>query len=368
MHRHLLFLIIFLTITNTTTYSQNNNPSLKQMVGQMLMLGFRDTVLNESSHIINDIKDLNIGGVVLYEYDVPSKLRPRNITSKKQLKQLNKDLQSFAKTPLFIGIDEEGGRVTRLKTSYGFKPTVSAQKLGEWNNPDSTKKYALRIAKACKSVGVNMNFAPVVDVNTNPDCPVIGAIERSFSNNPDLVSTHAQLYMNEHQKEGVFCTLKHFPGHGSALMDSHLGFTDISETWNKEELSPYKKLLAESDFPMVMTSHVFNKNIDSVYPTTLSKTTLNILRNKLNFEGIILSDDMMMLAIADNFGLEESILLAIQAGVDVLIFSNNINHYNASIGNEIVEIILDLVANEKLSMERIKESYDKILKAKATLL
>lgn len=362
-------LVLFITLSiSISTYSQNQTAdSLRYKIGQMLMIGFRDTVISESSHIINDIKKYNIGGVVLYEYDSPTRSRPRNISSKKQLIKLNKDLQKHAKTPLFIGIDEEGGKVSRLKTKYGFKPTVSAQYLGKINNADSSRNYAKQIAKACKAMGINMNFAPVVDVNTNPDCPVIGGIERSFSNNADSVIFHANIFIEEHKKQGVFCSLKHFPGHGSSKNDSHQGFTDVTHTWQKIELAPFKHILNQDNYPMVMTSHVFNKNIDSVYPATLSKVTLDLLRNEMNYDGLILSDDMMMLAIAANYGLPEALKQSINAGVDVLIFSNNIDRYNPNIAEIVINTILELVNSGDISAERINESYQRILLSKKQL-
>lgn len=347
--------------------AQSENIPLEQKIGQMIMIGFRDTIITDSSHIISDIKTHNIGGVVLYEYDVPTKSRPRNISSKLQLKKLTDDLHELSPTPLFIGIDEEGGKVSRLKTKYGFAPTVSHQYLGTLNNLDTTYFYARRIAKSCKSVGVNLNFAPDVDVNTNPECPVIGKIERSFSSDPETVSKHALAYLEAHQKEGVLCTLKHFPGHGSANMDSHKGFTDVTDSWDALELEPYKYLLAKSSFPMVMTSHVYNKTIDSVYPATLSKATIDMLRHELNYQGLIFSDDMMMLAIADNFGFEEAIKQSINAGVDVLMFSNNIDHYNENIAGQAIKIIANFVKNNEISMNRIEESYKRITLAKQKL-
>ena len=361
----LLFSIFIVCAINISIFAQiSPNDSLRYKIGQMLMIGFRDTIISNSSHIINDIKQHNIGGVVLYEYDSPTGSRPRNISSKDQLKKLNQDLQTHADIPLFIGIDEEGGKVSRLKTKYGFKQTVSAQYLGSVNNADTTKHYARQIAIACKEMGINLNFAPVIDVNTNPTSPVIGNIKRSFSNNANSVTFHAKLFIEEHQKQNILCSLKHFPGHGSAKNDSHQGFTDVTGTWQELELLPFKSILNEGDFPLVMTSHVFNRNIDSVYPATLSKSTINLLRKGLNYNGLILSDDMMMLAIVSNFGLTEALKQSINAGVDVLIFSNNIDHYNPKIAEQVINLIIELVKKGEISIERINESYQRIMLTK----
>jgi len=331
------------------------------------MVGFRDTLITSQSPIIKDIQELKIGGVVLYDYDSPSQSRPRNITSPKQVKELTQQLQSYSKIPLFIAIDEEGGKVSRLKPRYGFPPSVSAQYLGQRNNEDTTRFYAKRIAELCEVSGINVNFAPVVDVNVNPDCPVIGKLERSFSTNPDSVAFHAEIFIHELTKQGIWPCVKHFPGHGSSAADSHLGFTDVSETWNESELLPYKKLIHDSLCPMVMTSHVFNRNLDSVYPATLSKPTLDILRNDLGFNGLIFSDDMMMKAIADHYGLSQAIEKAVNGGVDVMIFSNNIDTYDEQIAQKVLDLIMELVQSGKISEQRIDESYQRVMKVKDRL-
>lgn len=348
-------------------YTPKANKELSDKIAQMLMVGFRDTVIGSESHIVRDIQQYGIGGVVIYEYDGPSKSRPRNINSKEQLIQLNTDLQSLTDRPLFIGIDEEGGRVSRLKRRYGFKRTKVPQYLGELNSTDSTLKYAGQIAAACNEVGVNINFAPLVDVNVNKVSPVIGSLGRSFSSNIDTVVSVAESFVKAHHSQNVYCSLKHFPGHGSAKADSHKGFTDVSNTWTEKELEPYQRMINDSLCPMVMTAHVFNRNLDPIYPATLSKPTLDILRRDMNYDGLIISDDMMMMAITRHFGLEEALEKAINAGVDVLIFSNNIDHYNADIVPEVIETVIELVRDGKVLETRIDESYNRIMKVKQTL-
>lgn len=363
-----VFIVSVFVLLVVACQSQPENTTLKQKIGQMLMIGFRGTEITDTNHICTDIKDLNIGGVILYEYDGPMKSRPRNISSANQLQQLNSQLQKLATTPLFIGIDEEGGRVSRLKPKYGFADSRSPQYLGQLNNDDSTRFFACQIAKECKQMGINLNFAPLVDMNVNPDCPVIGKLERSFSANADTVVHLAKLFIDEHQQQGVFCSIKHFPGHGSAHADSHLGFTDITQTWTSDELQPYRILLSDSTiYPMVMTAHVFNARLDSVYPATLSKDILAILRDSLNYQGLILSDDMMMHAISQHYGLDEALEKSINAGVDVLLFSNNIEVYDEQIAQKVIDIIFKLVQSGKISEQRIDESYRRIMVCKALL-
>ena len=363
-------LLVLLAFFGVLTSCQTNNqvePTLRQKAAQMLMVGFRDTAITAESEVTQWLRDYQIGGVILFEYDSPSKSRPRNITSKQQLKTLIDSLHGFSPTPLFVAVDEEGGNVSRLKTRYGFEPTVTPQYLGTLDNEDSTRFYAHRIAQTCRSLGINVNFAPSVDVNVNSDCPIIGKIGRSFSADAVVVARNARWFIEEHSKVGVLCAIKHFPGHGSSVSDTHLGLADVTQTWQDVELQPYKLLLGDTLSTAVMTSHIFNRNIDSVYPATLSAATLSILRNSIQFNGLLFSDDMMMNAISKFFGLEDAICLAINAGVDVLIFSNNIDSYNSDIVKDAIDIIVRLVGEGKISEERISEAYERIVSAKQLL-
>lgn len=363
-------LFVLLAVSGILASCQTNNKvesTLRQKAAQMLMVGFRDTAITAESEVAQWLRDYQIGGVILFEYDSPSKSRPRNITSKQQLKTLIDSLHHFSPTPLFVSVDEEGGNVSRLKTRYGFEPTVTPQYLGMLDNEDSTRFYARRIAQTCRSLGINVNFAPSVDVNVNPDCPIIGKIGRSFSADADVVSRNARWFVEEHSKVGVLCAIKHFPGHGSSVSDTHLGLADVTQTWQDVELQPYRLLLRDSLPATVMTSHIFNRTIDSLYPATLSAATLSMLRNSLQFNGLVFSDDMMMNAISKFFGLEEAICLAINAGVDVLVFSNNIDSYNLDIVKDAIDIIVRLVGEGKISDERISEAYERIVSAKQLL-
>lgn len=343
-------------------------PTLEDKIGQMLLVGFRGTALTNDNPIIFDLEQYNLGGVILYEKDGPTQSRPRNIESADQVRKLVADLKAHSKEKLFIAIDEEGGMVSRLKTSYGFPSTVQAQYLGTINNEDSTRFYARRIATTLSSLGINMNFAPVVDLNINPLSPAIGALGRSFSANADTVTFHAGLFIEEQRNQQIASCCKHFPGHGSATSDSHLGLTDVTSTWSTVELEPYKRLIASGHCTMIMSAHVFNQTLDSLYPATLSETILTgILRNELNFKGLIVSDAMEMGAITEHFGREESIERAINAGCDILVFSNNISTFNENVVGETIGMIHRLVNEGKISEERINQSYEKILKAKESL-
>lgn len=363
------FIIVAMLLLSTAACSQEQ-PSLRDKAAQMIMVGFRGTEINGEHPIVKDIQDHKIGGVVLFEYDVPSKSRPRNISSPEQLKKLCSDLQQLSSDGLLIAIDQEGGYVNRLKTTYGFPKTVSAQYLGKLDNIDTTRFYAARMAQTLKECGINLNFVPCVDVNINSKCPVIGKIERSFSADPKKVVKHASVFVEEHRKEGIITCLKHFPGHGSSTTDSHDGFTDITNTWQEKELLPYRMMINDGMCDAVMSSHVFNAHLDSTFCGTLSNNVITgLLRDTIGWQGCVVSDDMNMGAITKNFGFKESIMLAINAGVDILVFSNNAPEgYEPDIARKILDAIEELVAKGDITESRINESYSRIINQKQKLI
>lgn len=351
---------LILSCTSKPAEEKPETTFTDKQLGQLLVLGFRGTELTPESDIVKDFKELNIGGVVLFDYDLESKSFGRNIKSADQLLKLSSSLVAYSSTPPFIAIDQEGGMVSRLKPRYGFPKTVSAEYLGGLDIEDSTRHYARTIAQEFMVVGVNTNFAPVVDVNTNLDNPVIAKYERSFSPNPEEVVEHAGYVLDEFGKEGILSVLKHFPGHGSSNEDSHFGVTDVTNTWDKKELIPYEKLFARGDINAVMTAHIYNANIDSVWPATLSPATINeLLRDSLGFEGVVFSDDMQMEAIRAEYGLETAIEQSLNAGIDVLIFGNNLI-YEDGIARKAIDIIQNLIAEGKVSEETIQKSLDRI--------
>ncbi|HEX2694748.1 MAG TPA: glycoside hydrolase family 3 N-terminal domain-containing protein [Acidobacteriota bacterium] len=298
--------------------------SLDERLGRMLMAGFRGLKLERDNPIVADIRERRIGGVVLFDYDVPSKSDVRNIESPKQVKALIKDLRTVAPGPLLVAVDQEGGRVARLKEKFGFPPSVSAKSLGALDDVAATGKAARTTAETLAEAGFDLNFAPVVDLDVNPANPVIGGLERSFSADPGGVTRHAAEVVRAHRDCGVLTCLKHFPGHGSSRADSHIGFTDVTETWSRKELEPYARLIDAGLCDSVMTAHIFNAALDPDLPATLSaKVVTRLLREGLAFDGPVISDDMQMKAISANYGFEDAVLKAVAAGVDILVFANN---------------------------------------------
>lgn len=366
-------IIIFFTLSlanpcfSQKSSSLEKNRSLDQKIGQMLLVGFRGTALTDTNHIVRDIKQYHLGGVILFDYDVPSKSSTRNIESPSQLKKLVQNLKDLADSPLIISIDQEGGKVARLKPQMGFPHTVSAAYLGQLDNADSTRHYARKTAEKLADIGINMNFAPVVDLNINPDNPIIGGLDRSFSADPKTVVKHASIYIKTLDKHGIGTVLKHFPGHGSSKNDSHLGVVDVTDTWSEKELIPYQKLIDKRLVDAIMTAHIFNQDIDPNLPATLSKPTITgLLRNQLGYKGIVISDDLMMGAIRNEYGLKTTIKNALKAGVDILTFGNN-SIYDPEIVPKAHSIIKELVEEGTISEHRITSSYKRIMKLKSEI-
>ncbi len=361
--RVLAALLLF-TFFCASAHAANKPDSLSVKIGQMLMIGFRGLSVAEAPQISADIRERDIGGVVLFDYDVPSHTPLRNISSPEQLARLTLELQKITKIPLLIAIDQEGGKVNRLKPTRGFPPSLSAAHLGELNNADSTRAAALQCARTLKAMHISLNLAPVADLNVNADNPVIGKLGRSFSADPAIVISNSTLTCQAYREEGIIPTLKHFPGHGSSTTDTHLDFTDITASWSEKELEPYGALIAAGYRDPIMTAHVFNGKLDPLYPATLSKAMLDgMLRGKLGFEGVIVSDDMQMKAIADRYGLETAIQLAIEAGVDMLLFGNNTS-YDPEIASKATAIIRSLLQKKIITEERIDRSYRRIMELK----
>ena len=363
MRKIIKSIVILLFIPAIFISCNNKDNELKRKIGQMLIIGFRGTELTPDNHIVYDITQLNIGGVILFDYDSPSKEFNRNIINPQQLKKLNTDLKKLTDNKLIISIDQEGGLVNRLKYTYGFPSFVSLQYLGNLNNEDSTKYYAHLTAKTLVDLEINVNYAPCVDLNINPNCPIIGLKERSLSNNPSIVIDNALWWLEE--QEGVIGCLKHFPGHGSATMDTHFGIADITSTWTEEELIPYKELIDIGKVDMIMTSHIYNAKLDEQYPATMSKAILTgILRNKLGYNGIIITDDLAMGAMIENYPLEEILEKSINAGADLLCLSNNGKEYDPEIAQKAVDIIFNLIKIGKIKQETIDTAYNRIVKFK----
>ena len=373
----LILCSIFLISTNTAAGTASA-VSLRDKIGQMLLVGFDGKKIDAQSQITKAIDEQNVGGVILFDYDYQRKIYDRNIESPEQVKKLNDDLQYFTaqsnskhhrpKLPLLISVDYEGGKVARLGEQYGFPATLTAAEVGKrgFENAEGT---AEAMAQTLKKAGFNLNFAPVLDVNVNPDNPVIGKHERSFSADAATVASYSSIYSRHFLNQKVECAYKHFPGHGSSTKDSHLGFVDVTDTWQTYELEPYRELLSTNEpCGVIMSAHIVNRHLDdSGLPATLShKVLTGLLRNQLNFNGVIITDDMQMKAISENYELGNALVLAINAGADMLIFGNNLT-VKPQNPKDLIDIIEAKVLAGDIKQARIDEAYKHVMQLKQSL-
>ena len=345
-----------------------SEPSLDEKIGQMIMLGFRGLTVDADSDIAQDIHERHIGSVVLFNYDVARGEYGRNIQSPEQVQALTAALQENAQIPLLVAVDQEGGYVNRLRMEDGFPPTVSAQHLGELDDVEVTRQHAETVASTLASLGINFNLAPCVDLNLNPENPVIGAVERSFSADPGKVVRHAAVWIDAHRAHGVRTCIKHFPGHGSSLGDTHDGFTDVTNTWTEIELEPFVTLLERRRCDAIMTSHIFNANLDPQLPATLShRIIVGLLREQMGYSGVVVSDDLGMRAISSSYSFETGVELAVKAGVDILAMGRNTKREIENVpdtATRALNHIRHLVETGEIGEERIDRSYRRIQRLK----
>ena len=355
-----------------------SGPSVEKMVGQMIMTGFHGDGTDENSEDFNaisqQIKSGQVGGVILFDVDISGLLAKgmtieeakkqifsSNIKNVNQVRELNNKLQSMPNVPLLIAIDQEGGNIQRLKPEHGFQSVLSAKDVAK---KDAQFAYdtAYDLGVRLSNLGINVDFAPLLDVDVNPESPAIGAKDRSFSPKPNVVTEFGGAFAKGLEKAGVAYSYKHFPGHGSAGTDTHAGLTDITNTYRDYELQPWRDLLKDSSpCTMVMVAHVVNNNFDDL-PASLSAKTIKMIRD-MGFDGVIVSDDMDMGAIVNEYGRDAAIEMAINAGNDILVFGNNLT-FDKDRGREVHAAIVKMVRDGKIKKSRIRESYNRIMKMK----
>ncbi len=338
-------------------------PGLRNKIAQMLIMGFSGYEIDETSPVVGWMKTDGLGGVLLFDFDLPAKKHGKNMRDKAQIKQLTHDLQRHASRadnalPLFIAVDYEGGAVNRLSRVEGCMKTMKPCEQALLSDKDLYAE-AERMAVTLKALGFNLNFAPVVDLDLNDQQGIIGKLGRSFSVEPAQVDRAAKIFVDAFNKQGIACAYKHFPGHGSAVGDTHEGFVDVTETYQDNELLPYSTLAHSKQPVMVMTAHVINRKLDpSGLPATLSYPVLTgLLRKQLGFDGVIISDDLQMQAISHHFTVDDALRMTINAGADMVIFGNQLGENTAT---DIVDRIERLVNSGDIERARIEEAWRRI--------
>lgn len=332
---------------------------LNEMIGQMIIVGFvGDNVKSKGfKEVLKQVENNEISGVIFFE---------DNIKNKEEFLKMTSALKnSKAKYPPFIAIDMEGGYVQRMNENNGFKNFKSAKQISKLTEDEAYKEY-FEMAKMLKEADINLNFAPCVDLAVNKES-IIEQKERSYSNDPKVVIKYAKQFIKAHEKNNIITSIKHFPGHGSPTGDTHLGFVDATKTYSDNELYPYLYLADVSPLQTVMISHLYNKNIDKKYPASLSYQTIEkFLRVQTNFDGVIITDDLDMGAIRKNYDLYEIVSLSINAGENILLFSNRFEHDKKLVDKINLAIKRGLVDGYILS-DNLVNSYERIIKLKKCL-
>lgn len=323
--------------------------AIRNKVGQMFMCGFMDTAPNED--ILRLIKDYSIGGIIYFR---------RNIGTAEQVYACSAALQQASAEPLLIAIDQEGGMVARIEESVTLMPGNMA--LGATRNTEGVRQAAAIVGSELRQLGINMNFAPCVDVNNNPANPVIGV--RSYGESPFLVSEMGSAAAAGYQEAGVAATIKHFPGHGDTDIDSHLALPTIGhkrERLMEIELLPFQRII-ESGVDAVMTAHVvFKAYEEEAIPATLSESILTgLLREELKFDGVIVTDCLEMNAISQTVGVGPGAVQAVKAGADLILVSHT---YSWQV--EAIEAVIQAVHRGEISEERIDSSVQRLTALKA---
>jgi len=355
----MIFGIVWILMLPNYSVSAQTRDSLDIKIGQMILMGIPYAQIDTT--VLEEVRKGNIGSIILFEKNIPKKS-----SAFADLKKIIWTYQEAAPYPIFVSIDQEGGKVNRLKEKYGFTKSLTARATGKSKSLDSARFYGEATAATLSGLGFNVNFAPCVDVAVEPTNPVIVKSERSYSPNEDTVAMMAGEFIKQHRKYGLVTVLKHFPGHGSSTTDSHYGIADVTKSWTPREIKPYQTLLDSGLVDGVMSCHIVNKELDkSGRPGTLSVDMLGgILRKKLGYQGVVFSDDMQMEAISKQYGLDESIKMAILAGVDILCFANNVPGSQKVSPQRIFSVIKDAVASGEISAERINQSYHRIIALK----
>lgn len=330
-----------------------DNMTLDEKIGQMIVAGVEGTSLSDEDRAL--LRDHGVGGVILYADNIDSAAQTKSFVNEIKVANPEKEL------PLFISVDQEGGRVARLK---GVAKVPTAAAIGKENDAAYARSIGELLGDQLLSQGFNLDYAPVLDVNSNPDNPVIG--DRSFGNSAALVSKLGIAVMQGLESKNIIPVVKHFPGHGDTSVDSHIALPVVNKSLdelNKLELIPFKKAIADGA-DVVMIAHILLPKLDSEYPSSLSKAVItDLLRSRLGFEGVVMTDDMTMGAIAENYGLGEASVHSVQAGSDILLVAHGADNAIAAI-----EAVKQAVADGKISKQRIDESTARIIALKQKYL
>ena len=361
--KFLILICLFTTVCEGSSLLQKM--TLEEKVGQLLMVHFNGEAANEDARFL--VQDLHVGSIIYYNW-------ANGLHSPLQVRQLSDGLQKLTQNnrlviPLFIAVDQEGGKVARLTEGFTIFPGNKALSMA--GDKNLAAQCALAMGEEIRAVGINMNLAPVVDVNSNPKNPVIGS--RSFGDSPIVVTNFAKKALEGYHQAGIITTLKHFPGHGDVETDSHHDLPIIKKTkemLNEVELVPFSQLANDTD--AIMTAHIMVPAIDSQNCATLSKNCLDILREEMGFNGVIISDSLVMEGLLKNCScIEDAAIRAINAGCDILILGGKqLLGAHARLELTVADVkkihqnLCDAVKQGQIKESRLNQSVQRILDLK----
>jgi beta-N-acetylhexosaminidase len=326
--------------------------ALRRKVASLLVVGFRGQSLHSGDWIVRAVREQGLGGVILFDTDQLTG-KPRNVTSPAQVRKLVDYLKAAAPGPLIVSIDQEGGKISRLNATNGFPASQSQAQVGAVNRKAHTVAWAQRLADSMKTAGVTMNYAPVVDLDVNPDNPAIGQIGRSFSADTDVVVSNASEEITVHRAANIKTSIKHFPGFGSASGNTDFDVVDVSDSWHRSELEPFQRLIKAGDTDSVLVAHLLNRQLDPNLPMSLSpKVVTGLLRGDLGWHGPAVSDDMQAAGITRKYGSDEAFTLAIKAGLDLLVYANQ-QVYDPQIVDKTLDTAVKRVKSGELTVDQI---------------
>ncbi len=336
--------------------------TLDEMIGQMLLVGFNGTSANGATakRIAGQIAKGQIGGVILFD---------RNIRSPRQVRTLTAKFRN-AGHPLvpIISVDQEGGKVQRLSRKNGFASYPTARTIARKYSPEQALSIYRKMAGELSRAGFNMNYGPVVDLNLNRRNPIIARLGRSYGADPNQVIAYARAFIQAHREANILTSVKHFPGHGSSSTDSHKQFVDISRTWQDIEIAPYQVLAREGAIDTVMVGHLYHRAIsgNKRVPATLTANAVDgWLRDRVGFQGVVITDDLEMAAIRKHNNLKTTLIKAVQSGNDILLFGAAGS--NPKFVPRATRILRDAVNDGTIPIERIARSYNRIKRLKEGL-
>jgi beta-N-acetylhexosaminidase len=341
--------IVFLIFAAGSAWAESVD-QLRTLLGQRLLICVDWPRLSPEQHEL--LQKGWVGGVILFEQDVKSP---------QQLLDYVESLRALSPQPLLVAVDQEGGEVRRLREEQGFQTIPSESFIGQSKDPKAASLFGVQLGLQLKAESINLDFAPVVDLDTQAQTPIINDFKRSLGSDPVKVADLADQIVRGMKAEGVLAAAKHFPGETAANANPHEGeaLSNVSlDELEKNDLVPYRKLIADG-LDAVMTSHVTYAQIDPGFPASLSRKIIqDILRKELGFKGLVICDDLRMGAIENKFPLPEAVVQAVNAGVDLLIATGDTGQF-------MLDTLVQAAQDGKISLAEARESYDRIQRIKS---